>query len=91
VEEKLNHILEEDINPKLLEHHGWVELVSYEGDDVTIRFRGACSGCDANYETLEAIIKPKLKAKIPTIKNVNISDGVSEILYDFAKKILSKA
>jgi len=88
--DKIEKILKDKINPMLEEHEGWVELVSFDQENVTIRFRGACSGCGAVKDTLNNIVIPKLKEEIPEIKNVMVSEDVSDELIQLAMKLLSK-
>lgn len=88
--DKIEKILKDKINPMLEEHEGWVELVSFDQENVTIRFRGACSGCGAVKDTLNNIVIPKLMEEIPEIKNVMVSEDVSDELIQLAMKLLSK-
>jgi len=88
--DKIEKVLKDKINPMLKEHEGWVELVSFDKENVTIRFRGACSGCGAVKDTLNNIVIPKLKEEIPEIKNVMVSEDVSDELIQLAMKLLSK-
>lgn len=91
MKEKINQVIEEKINPKLMEHQGWIDLVDVTDElDVVIRFRGACSGCMSNQDTLDETIMPVLKEQVPEIKSVRISSEVSPELLDLAKSLLSK-
>jgi len=91
MEEKLDRIIEEKINPKLMEHQGWIELKEVTADmEVVIRFRGACSGCAANQNTVDETIRPILKEYLPEIKGVVISSDVSPELLDLARDLLRK-
>ncbi len=88
MEDKILKIIEEKINPKLLEHDGWIELDKIIEGKVFIRFRGACAGCGANKETMENIIKPELLNKIEGVEEIVLADYVSEELIDIARSIL---
>jgi len=90
MEKKILKIIEEKINPKLLEHQGWIDFEKIENNILYIRFRGACSGCGANVETVNTIIKPAIQKEIKEIKDVKIVEEVSEELIDIARKLLSK-
>lgn len=91
MKEKINQVIEEKINPKLMEHQGWIDLEEVTDEmDVVIRFRGACSGCMSNQDTLDETILPVLKEHVPEIKSVRISDDISPELLDLAKSLLSK-
>jgi len=89
--EKMNQVIEEKVNPKLMEHQGWIELVEITDErEAVIRFRGACSGCMSNQETLDETILPILKEHVPEVKSVLISGDVTPELLDLAKSLLSK-
>ena len=60
-----------------------------EGDTVTVKFDGACAGCPSAAVTLEEIVATAIKEELPEIKNVRLSQGVSEDLINMAKKILN--
>lgn len=90
MEEKILNIIDEKINPKLLEDQGWIELADVKGKDVYVRFRGACSGCVSNEDTLNNIVKPELKKEINEIENIFIVNDVSEELINLARSILSR-
>lgn len=82
-------VIENAINPELLQHHGWVELVQIAGNTVCVRFRGACSGCMSAYATLDATVKPRLMQAVKEIENVVISDEVSEELIRFSRNLFT--
>lgn len=88
---KIDAVLEDVINPKLLEHQGWVELVEIPSQgEIVIRFRGACSGCEATQSTLNDYVIPTLREQVPEIREVYVSEGISQELYDLAKQLMSK-
>lgn len=88
MEDKIIQIIEEIINPKLLEHDGWIEFEKIVDNKLYIRFRGACSGCGANKATLDDIIKPEILNGVEEIADVLIADYVSEELIDIARSLL---
>jgi len=57
-------VLAEEVNPKLKQDGGWIELVDLEGDKVKVRFLGMCSGCPSSSATLKNIVEKELKEKI---------------------------
>lgn len=57
-------ILNEEINPKLKEDGGFIELVDVEGNKIKLRFLGACSNCPASAITFSSIVEKTLKEKI---------------------------
>lgn len=55
------------IAPKLQGDGGWIEMVSYDGDSVLVRFQGECSKCNVLQKCLkwiESEIKRDLKIEV---------------------------
>ena len=90
MENKIKDILEKKVNPILSTHEGQAHLVKVVGDTVTVKFDGACAGCPSAAVTLEEIVATAIMDELPEIKNVRLSQGVSEDLINMAKKILNK-
>lgn len=89
LEQKVEQVLDEAVNPKLREHKGWVELVMVDESDVAVvRFRGACSNCDSIYQTLEEQVAPAILTAVPQIVRVEVDDGVDAGLIDLARSLL---
>lgn len=87
---EINEMLDREVNPKLLEHQGWVELARMPDEHtISIRFRGACSGCGAVRETLNDFVIPTILRVAPEITSVEVEDGVSQELYEMAVAMLS--
>lgn len=89
MENKIKDILERKVNPILSIHEGKAHLVKIEGDTVTVKFDGACAGCTSAAVTLEEIVATVIKEEVPEIKNIRLSQGVSDELINMAKKILN--
>lgn len=89
MENKIKEVLKNKVNPILASHDGKVELVKVEGDTVTVKFDGACAGCPSAAVTLEEIVATAIMEEVSEIKNVKLSQGVSEDLINFAKKLLN--
>ncbi len=90
MENIISVVLDEKINPKLLEHQGWVELEKIVNNNVFVRFRGACRSCAITEDTLNGIVKPELMNAIEEINDVLIADEVDDELIDFARSLLTK-
>jgi Fe-S cluster biogenesis protein NfuA len=60
-QEQIQKIIEDDIRPALQGHGGDIELVSVEGDDVTVRLKGACAGCPGARMTLKNGVEKHLQ------------------------------
>ncbi len=69
MKEKVETVLEK-IRPMLQADGGDVELVDVVDGIVTVRLKGACSGCPMSQMTLKNGIERLLKQEIPEIKSV---------------------
>ncbi len=87
--EQIDQVLEEQVRPRLLSHGGNLTLLGFEEGIVKVRFTGQCSGCPSADLTMETLVRDKLTAAIPQIKDVVLEQSVSEDLLAFAKKILN--
>jgi Fe-S cluster biogenesis protein NfuA len=70
VQEKIEQIIENDINPFLAMHAGGCEFVTFEEGILTIRMFGGCSGCPSSQLTLFNGIIPIFKEKMPEIQDI---------------------
>ena len=75
VEERINYVLQSEINPSLAAHGGDVqllELVEEEGVGLTaiLKFGGGCQGCSAVDMTLRQGVEVQLKQQIPELTQV---------------------
>ncbi len=59
------------VRPGLIADGGNVELVEVEEDGtVLVALQGACKGCPASRRTLELVIEPALKQRLPGVAAV---------------------
>lgn len=71
IEDKINYVLYNDINPGLAAHGGNVSLSSFTEDGFAIlEFGGGCQGCSAVDVTLKEGVEKTLIEKIPEVKGV---------------------
>lgn len=69
--EKVNWVLESEINPGLASHGGMVKLeLITEANEVVLRFGGGCHGCGMVNVTLQDGIEKTLKEYFPEITAV---------------------
>ena len=85
---KINEILNKEVNQLLSMHFGSAELVEIKDNIVYIKMLGACGGCPSSQDTIENIIEVKIREKMPEITAVKLYQGVSDDIYNFAKEIL---
>lgn len=71
IEDKINYVLYNDINPGLAAHGGNVSLSSFTDDGFAVlEFGGGCQGCSAVDVTLKEGVEKTLMEKIPEVKGV---------------------
>ena len=71
LEDKVNYILYDEINPQLASHGGNVHLDCITKDNyVVLQFGGGCQGCGMVDVTLKEGIEKTLLEKIPELKGV---------------------
>lgn len=68
--EKIQQVIDSEINPNLASHGGGCEIVDLKDGTLTIRLLGGCSGCPSRQGTLLNGIEPVLKEKVPNLQNV---------------------
>lgn len=89
VKEKIQKILDDDINVKLILHGGGASLTSFEDGIAKIKFTGACAACMSQTDTFDDVVKTALINGVPEVKDVMVDDNVSDELLDFARQILA--
>lgn len=89
IRERIQKILDENVNAQLAAHGGSASLTEYEDGVAWIKFHGACASCMSSSETLENIVKESICREIPEVRELRLDDSVSEDLLDMARKILS--
>lgn len=71
IEDRINYVLYNDINPGLASHGGQVSLVEVTEDGYAIlEFGGGCQGCSAVDVTLKEGVEKTLITKIPGLQGV---------------------
>lgn len=71
LEDRVNYLLYNEVNPSLAAHGGEVSLVEIADDQVAIlRFGGGCQGCGMVDMTLKQGVERTLMEQIPELKGV---------------------
>lgn len=71
LEDKVNYVLFNDVNPGLAAHNGNVSLMKITDDNYAVlQFGGGCQGCSAVDMTLKDGVETTLKEKIPELAGV---------------------
>ncbi len=71
IEDRINYVLYNEINPSLAAHGGEVSLVEVTDDNyVILRFGGGCQGCGMADQTLKHGVEKTLMEQLPQIAGV---------------------
>lgn len=71
LEDRINYVLYNDVNPSLASHGGNVSLVEVTPDMIAVlKFGGGCQGCGSVAITLKQGIEVQLLDKLPELKGI---------------------
>lgn len=70
----------DEIRPFLNNDGGDIELVSVEGEVVTVRLTGTCTECSINQMTLKSGVEMTIKKYAPEIATVINVNGVKPLM-----------
>jgi Fe-S cluster biogenesis protein NfuA len=68
--EKVQYLIDVQINPGVAEHGGSVQVIDVKDDSVYLRLHGGCQGCGAADFTLKQGIETMLKRAVPEIQRI---------------------
>lgn len=72
IEDRINYVLYNEVNPSLASHGGEVSLVNVTEEKVAIlKFGGGCQGCSAVDMTLKHGVEKTLLEQVPELTGVN--------------------
>jgi Fe-S cluster biogenesis protein NfuA len=78
IREKVSRLLNEQINPGVASHGGFVELIDVENNNVYLKMGGGCQGCGAADITLKMGIERLIREAVPQIYQVlDVTDHAS--------------
>lgn len=63
-------IIDQQLNPGLASHNGWVTLLEVKGDTAYVEMGGGCRGCMHSYMTLKDTIERVIKENVDAIESV---------------------
>ena len=69
-EERVRRVLDEQINPAIAAHGGYINLLAVEGSTAYIEMGGGCQGCAVSAMTLRDGIERAIKDNVPEITEV---------------------
>lgn len=71
IEDRINYILYNEVNPALAAHGGEVSLVEITEDQIAIlQFGGGCQGCGMVDQTLKGGVEKSLLEQVPELRGV---------------------
>ena len=70
LEDRVNYVIYNEINPMLESHGGEVSLVEFNNNEAVLQFGGGCQGCGMVDVTLKDGIEKTLMDQIPEVKSV---------------------
>jgi Fe-S cluster biogenesis protein NfuA len=68
--EKVQYLIDTQINPGVAEHGGSIEVVELENDNLYLKLHGGCQGCGAADFTLKQGIEAIMKRAVPEIGKI---------------------
>lgn len=88
----IERILDIDIRPYLRSHGGDIQFISYDikKSELNLKLMGQCCCCPNSIETIDNYIKIKIKEKFPQLIKINVLTGVTDDLWEIAKKYLRR-
>jgi Fe/S biogenesis protein NfuA len=66
----VQQVLDQDINPAVAGHGGWVTLLDVKDDVAYIQLGGGCQGCGMVDVTLKQGIEVRIREAVPTIREI---------------------
>jgi len=78
IRERVQHVLDTEINPSVAEHGGVVSLINVQDNLVFIQMGGGCQGCGQADVTLKFGIENSIRAAIPGVGDIlDVTDHAS--------------
>jgi Fe/S biogenesis protein NfuA len=67
---QIQEVLDEQVNPMVASHGGYIELIEVKDSDVFIRMSGGCQGCGMAAMTLKQGVERLLRDQVPSIGEI---------------------
>lgn len=71
VSQAVQKVLDEQINPSLSSHGGWVNLMEVKGEVAFIELGGGCKGCARSQQTIKQGVEKFVTNNVPQIKSIS--------------------
>jgi NFU1 iron-sulfur cluster scaffold homolog, mitochondrial len=70
IREKVQRVLDFEVNPAVASHGGIIEIIDVTRDSVVLKMGGGCHGCASSTATLKEGVTKAIKEKVPEVVNV---------------------
>ena len=70
VRRRVQQVLDDQINPGVAAHGGFVELIDVQDDNIFLRMGGGCQGCGAADVTLKMGVERLIREHVPQVREV---------------------
>jgi len=70
IRQRVQDILDTEVNPSIASHGGFIRLVDVQGTRVILQMGGGCQGCGMAHITLRDGVEHLLRARIPEITEI---------------------
>lgn len=70
LKEKVQALIDNEINPAVAGHGGFVDLIDVKDNKVYLQMGGGCQGCGAADVTLKSGIERLIKEELPEVEEV---------------------
>lgn len=68
--QQVQKVIEDEINPSVASHGGYIELLDVKNNDIFIKMGGGCQGCASSTYTLKQGVEQLLRKNIPNIGSI---------------------
>jgi len=68
--QKIQTIIDEQINPAVASHGGFISLVDVKNTDIYIQMGGGCQGCGQADVTLRGGVEESLRSQVPELGQI---------------------
>lgn len=67
IRERVQQVLDRDINPAVSQHGGFVQLLDVRNNDIFIQMGGGCQGCGMAHMTLRHGVETAIRRNVPEV------------------------
>lgn len=67
---QIQEVIDEEVNPAVASHGGYIDLMGVEGDTAYILMGGGCQGCGMANVTLKQGVERVIKERVPSIREI---------------------